>query len=110
MGSRKFVLLSLVLAVAFVARASATPTVLARLGHARILEETDGDAIANDLHLFTPAWLLALDVTSGGPVTAPRVEFQSSRTFTDLWPTPTRIDPGPTYVWDYPDRTLTFGG
>jgi len=74
------------------------------------MEGAHGDSITNDVYPFGQMWQVTLDVTDGDPVTAPRVEFQSSRTFEDIDPTPTRIDPGPTYVWDYPDMTLTNGG
>ena len=110
METPKSVLLSLVLVLVFVVSAMATPQVSARLDYSRRLRNEGGDTVTNDLYLLSPTWQATLDVTGGDPVTAPRVEFQSTRTFTELWPAPTRIDPGPTYVWDYPDKTLTFGG
>jgi len=110
MRKLRIVLLSLALAQVIAVRASGETTAWARLGYVRLMDLGSGDSISNDVYPFEPTWQLSLDVTAGGPVTAPRVEFQSSRTFEDIRPAPTGVDPGPTYVWDYPDLTLAQGG
>jgi len=110
MESPKSVLLSLVWVLVFVGHAMGASQVSARLDYSRRLRIEGGDTVTNDLYLLSPTWQTTLSVTGGDPTTAPRMEFQSTRTFTELWPAPTRIDPGPTYVWDYPDKTLPPGG
>ena len=109
MVNLKLVLLHIAVVLAFAPHSSAMSTVLARLGHQISPQRISGDTIANDLYPFRSMWQASLEVTAGGPVTAPRVEFQSSGTFTDISPEPTRIDPGPTYVWDYPGQTMAVG-
>jgi len=102
-------LLLVICSVADQTASADVPTVLARLGYFRTIA-TEGDEVSNEYYTVSAHWQATMDVLSGGVVTSPRVEFRSSRTFSDLHPYPTSIEPGPTYVWDYPSGSLTYGG
>jgi hypothetical protein len=69
-----------------------------------------GDRIDNNELPYTRQWALSMDVASPDTVTGPRSEFHSTRSFTDFDPYPTLFTPPSTYIWDYPDRSLTGPG
>jgi hypothetical protein len=52
-------------------------------------------------------WMLQLSMGSTGETTGPRVEFNSTRLFSDLYAYPKSFISPSTYIWEYPDRPLT---
>lgn len=69
----------------------------------------DGNNIDNNSLPYSCQWMLLMDVTSANTVTSPYIDFNSPRSFVAFDRYPTSIVPPSTYVWDYPDRSLTYG-
>jgi hypothetical protein len=83
------------------------PVVSAGVDHGNWYWGVCGDSIDNNELPYAREWWLNINVTSPNVVTGPRFEFHSADTFTKLEPYPTLFTPPSTYIWDYPDRSLT---
>jgi len=108
-GSRGVFHLLLVLCLAGVPTARAGSTVFARLGESSTIM-AQGDQIADENFPIRSQWQATMDVRAGEAVTAPRVALEAPGVFEELDPIPTSIEPGPVYIWDYPQQSLADGG
>ncbi|MGD0785888.1 MAG: hypothetical protein ABR969_08745 [Sedimentisphaerales bacterium] len=87
----------------------ALPIVSVELTHGNWIY-VNGDSINNNNVPCERKWALSMNVESPDTVTGSRVEFHSTRPFTDFGSCPTLFTPPSTYIWDYPDRSLTGPG
>jgi len=83
------------------------PVVNAELAHGNWIDFY-GDSIDDNKLPGKRQWMLQMNVQSSDIVTGPRFEFHSTRSFAELNPYPTLFTPPSTYIWDYPDRSLTL--
>jgi hypothetical protein len=68
-----------------------------------------GDTIVNEIYPANHKVEMLMQPPTTGTVTGPKIQLTSDRSFTrfDIYPTST-IEPS-TYVWDYPEKSLTNG-
>ena len=82
------------------------PMVSAELAHGNWIH-LYGDSVDNNSLPCKHRCMLYMNVASPDTVTGPRVEFHSAHSFAGFDPYPMLFTPPSTYIWNYPDRSLT---